>query len=190
MNSIPLLREVTSIFNIQNAPMTDARMTSLVNKIIKYIYILLSIVVVFGGTYYLMNIQRPISGILFFIGSIIAVYFYYVKWFLIPAMRPDWPDYVNMCPDYLTPIAPGYSTDANGIQNIDPNATIKCVDFVGVSQNGYLKVANPADLQNQLNNPQYYFKVDPKISRDDLKSALDIYGLTWLALFRDQAASS
>jgi len=215
MDSVPLLREVTSMFSISNAPMTDARMNAMVFRVLRYLYILLSLVIVLGGTYYLMSsAQRPIAGILFFIGATIAAYFYYVKWFLIPAKNPSWPEYVNMCPDYLTPILPGYmdksgALNQSGINNlisgtndlntegdkantlsIDPNAKVKCVDFVGVSTTGLLKVANPANLQTQLRNPMYYFEVDPKMTRDNLKVLLDKYGLTWMALFRDIPALS
>ena len=191
MDNIPFLREISGIFSVPSGPTTNAGMAKTIDFILRWAYTLVALVIVFGGSYYLFNVmQRPIAGILYFIGAVIAVYFYYVKWFIVPAKNPEWPAYQSMCPDYLTPILPGYTTDQGGNQMVDANAKVKCVDFVGVSANGLLKVANPSNLQAQLNNPSYYFSVDPKMKRDDLKAQLDTYGLSWQSMFRDAAAQS
>jgi hypothetical protein len=190
MDNIPFVREVTSVFSVQGGPNTAASMNALINNLLKWTYIILSLVVVFGGSYYIFNVmQRQIAGILYFLASIILVYFYYVKWFLVPLKNPEWPPYQSMCPDFLTPITPGYTTN-DGVTSIDPNAGIQCVDFVGVSQNGLLKVADPGNLTNQLNMPQYSITVKPSMTRDELKALLDTYGLTWHGMFPDVPPAS
>jgi len=183
MDNIPLVREIGSVFSIQGGPGSTGNSSKLMNTIMRWIYTIVSLILVFGGSYYLFNTMvRPISGILYFIGATIAVYFYWVKWFVIPALKPDWPPYQTICPDYLTPISPGYGTDSKG--NLVPGkGPLKCVDFVGVSQNGLLKVASPTNLNQQINQSQYAFTVDPKMTRDDLKAKTDTYGLSWQTMF-------
>lgn len=121
--------------------------------------------------------DRPVAGILVFISGILALYFYYVKWFVIPSLGKKWPPYQTTCPDYLTPVYPesGMAGSASG--------GVTCVDFVGVSRNGVLKKADPAMIQSQINQPQYTFSVNPKESPDSLKQRLLSYGLTWVSLF-------
>jgi len=190
MDNVPFVREVGSVFNVPTGPTTNASMAKTVDSILRWVYTILALLAVIGGSWYLFNkAERPIAGILYFIGGVIAAYFYWVKWFMIPAMKPDWPPYQTICPDYLTPISPGYTTDADGNQ-VAGGGKIKCVDFVGVSQNGLLKVANPTQLNNQLNMTQYAFTVDPKMTRDDLKAQVDTYGLSWQTMFGDAEARS
>lgn len=191
MDNIPFLREMTSIFSVPGGPQTNAGMKSTANSLLRWGYIIFALAIVFGGAYYMFNVlQRPIAGILYFIGATIAVYFYYVKWFIIPAKRPDWPPYTTLCPDYLTPVLPDYAKDRDGNTIVDPNAKVKCVDFVGVSENGLLKTANPGNLQAQLLQPNYFFEVDPKMKRDELKARLDVYGLSWESLFKNASPQS
>lgn len=183
MDNVPLVREVSSLFKTRGGSSFASKRSSALNTVGRWVYTILALILVFGGSYYLFNkMERPIAGILYFIGAVIAVYFYWVKWFMIPAQHPDWPPYQTICPDYLTPVAPGYTTGANGQQV--PNAgPLKCVDFVGVSQNGRLKVADPSKLDKQLNQSQYAFSVDPKMSKEDLKAQVNTYGLSWQTLF-------
>lgn len=183
MDNIPLVREVGSVFSVPSGPGSAGNSAKLMNSIARWTYTILGLIVVFYGSYYLFNkMERPIAGILYFIGATIAVYFYWVKWFMIPAQKPDWPPYQTICPDYLTPISPGYGTDADGNQ-VPGKGPLKCVDFVGVSQNGVLKIATPTMLDKQINQPQYAFTVDPKMTRDDLKAKTDAYGLSWQTMF-------
>lgn len=143
----------------------------------KWLYIILGATLVFGAAYFFYNtLQRPITGVLFFMAGVLALYFYYVKWFVVPASKDTWPPTQTACPDYLTPIVPGTpSTDGK----------FKCVDFVGVSKNGYLRRASPAAIQQQIADPRFYFEVDPKENRADLKLRLQNYGLSWVSLFGD-----
>ncbi len=168
---------------------TQKRMTAALKTAGKYTYIILSILIVGGIAYILYNtMQRPIAGILFFMGGVLAAYFYYVKWFVIPAQRPDWPPYQTVCPDYLTPISPGYTISKSGGKDIavpKDGGKFKCVDFVGVSRNGRLRRADPAKLASQLNNPEYTFTIDPKERPNMLRQRLQSFGLSWITMFGD-----
>jgi hypothetical protein len=171
--------------------LTRKRMADAMNKVAKWIYIIFAAVVVIGIAYILYNqMNRPIAGVLFFIGGFLASYFYYVKWFVVPTVNPAWPPYQTICPDYLTPITPGYEIkkDASGKEIAVPQAggKLKCVDFVGVSRNGRLRRASPAQLESQQNNPEFYFEVDPKQSKNDLRARLQSYGLSWVTMFNDE----
>lgn len=159
-------------------------------KLAKYIYWIVGLTVLIGGCYMLYNrMDRPVAGVLVFISGVLALYFYHVKWFVIPEQAPAWPPVQTVCPDYLTPISPGYemSTDASGNLTATPQTggTFKCVDFVGVSKNGRLKRANAASLKMQLNDPAFYFNIDPTEAKEDLKTRVAQRGLTWVSLFGD-----
>jgi hypothetical protein len=156
----------------------------------KYVFWILGAVFVCGASYYLYNVMsRPVAGILVFMGGVLALYFYYVKWFVIPEMKPAWPPYQTVCPDYLTPVSPGYdmTKDASGKEIAKPKngGKFKCVDFVGVSRNGKLKRANPAQLQTQLTNPNFVFEIDPTENPERLRSRLQSNGLSWVTMFGD-----
>ena len=159
-------------------------------RIAKYVFWILGLILVGGSAYYLYNVMsRPVSGVLVFMGGMLALYFYYVKWFVIPLSRPAWPPYQTVCPDYLTPISPGYNMtrDANGKDVAQPvnGGKFKCVDFVGVSRNGKLKKVDPTALQTQLVNPNYTFEIDPKEKPESLRSRLQSVGLSWITMFGD-----
>lgn len=155
-------------------------------KIAKYSFWILGLGGLCFACYVLYNtLARPVAAILIFLGGILSLYFYYVKWFVIPASRPAWPPYQTLCPDYLTPISPGYTTGSDGSLAPKSGGVIKCVDFVGVSKNGNLKKTEPENLSNSLNDPTYYVTIDPKSSQDDLKAMLQTYGLTWVSMFGD-----
>jgi len=161
------------------------------NTALKYVYWILGILILFGICYVLYEVfDRQIASVLVFIGGILILYFYYVKWFIAGALNPDWPPYQTVCPDYLTPISPGYGNvaGADGKTSLQPlnGGVFKCVDFVGVSRNGQLKKADPTKLSAALASDQYSFKIDPKENAESLKSRLQAYGLTWISLFGDK----
>ena len=165
-------------------------MKAAMNKVAKWVYWILGLLLVGVACYYIYNVMtRPVAGILVFMGGILALYFYYVKWFVIPEKRPDWPPYQTVCPDYLTPVSPGYdmSIGTNGKTVATPKqgGQFKCVDFVGVSRNGRLKRASPANLQSQITQGDYTFPVNPNEKPQALKARLQSYGLTWVSMFGD-----
>lgn len=155
-------------------------------KAAKWLYWIVGLVALCGGCYVLYNtLARPVAAILIFLGGILALYFYYVKWFVIAEAKPSWPPYQTLCPDYLTPISPGYTKGDDGSLVPKSGGVIKCVDFVGVSKNGNLKKTDPENLQASLKNPSFSITIDPKSSQEELKAMLHTYGLTWVSMFGD-----
>ena len=158
----------------------------LIFKILKYVYWIVGLVVLLGGCYFLYNnLARPVAAMLIFMFGILALYFYYTKWFLIDLIKPAWPPYQTLCPDYLTPVTPGYSTNKDGSLKPKEGGVIKCVDFIGVSKNGKLKKSVPETMNKTLNNPDYFVPINPSASRESLKTMLRTYGLTWVSMFGD-----
>jgi len=83
----------------------NQRMMASLRSFAKYAYWILGLVLIGFITYYLYSVlQRPVAAILVCLGGIMALYFYYVKWFLVAAKNSKWPPYQTICPDYLTPV--------------------------------------------------------------------------------------
>lgn len=82
----------------------------------------------------------------------------------------QWPPYQSICPDYLTPLAPGTGGE------------VKCLDFVGVSRNRRIKVADPRRSAEQAKDAQYAFTVKPGEDKESLRQRIQSYGLSWLSL--------
>lgn len=152
----------------------------------KWMYWILGLALVLGVSYILFNqLNRETAAILFFIGGILALYFYYVKWFVIPEKQGAWPPHVSPCPDYLTLVSPGDG-------NTEP---AMCKDFVGVSANGRLQKSAPSDTNVSLANPNYTFAVpinrktpSGKVERvpiSDICDRVQQYGLTWQSMCPD-----
>ena len=158
---------------------SERRFKASLMNVAKWAYWILGGMAVAGGSYYFYTkLERPITGVLVFMGSVLALYFYYVKWFVIPAKKADWPPYQTPCPDYLTLYA---SENPD-----DKTKQYKCVDFVGVSRNGRLKRADPASISSQINNPDFYISIDPNEDMQALRARIASYGLTWTSLFGDK----
>jgi len=87
-------------------------------------YCFLSIVLIAGMSYYFNAANQPATAILVFIGTLVAVIFYGIRWFSPSgdlnggAAGGKWPPTINYCPDFMT------ITDNNG--------TKVCIDQVGV----------------------------------------------------------
>ena len=134
-----------------------------------YIYWGVGILASVGIAYALYKMDYQIAGVLSFLGAILALLYYYVKWFRIPSSQTgSWPPYVTPCPDFLTLADPG------------TNGTAKCVDYVGVSTTGKLKVADPK--KPQINDSRYYFPINKSTANTDLCQSAAQYGLTWSSI--------
>lgn len=93
----------------------------------KWAYWIVGILLVGGISYILFNrMNKQVAGLLVFLAGMLALYFYYVKWFVVGT--DIWPPFTGMCPDFLTQIA----------VNSPDTGKIYCVDTVGVSTNGGL----------------------------------------------------
>lgn len=156
-----------------------------ITKVSKYAYWIIGLALVCSACYVLYNnYSRPVASILIFIGSILALYYYYIKWFFIDTKR-DWPTGTSLCPDYLTPVSPGFQTNFDGSIKADSNAKFKCLDFVGVSTTGALRKASPGNVALALNDPNYHVEISPSMSTADIKNMLKQKGLTWISMFGD-----
>lgn len=97
----------------------------------KWLYWGIGIVLILAISYYLNSSGKPVASVLIFIGGILILYYYWVKWFeLLDPSR--WQPSISPCPDYLTLVNPG-DGKTQGAQ---------CVDFIGVSANGMLTKAD------------------------------------------------
>jgi hypothetical protein len=124
----------------------------------KAYWILGLLLVGFVAYFYYTGLNRPVAGVLWFLGGFIVLYYYWIKWFLIPKQKdPDFnPDVAGVCPDYLSIVPPD-----SGLYKPSSRTQYFCVDFIGVSKNGGLKKTNPADIATKIKNPAYRFSVDP-----------------------------
>lgn len=150
-------------------------------RIMKWVFWIVGLAFVCAVCYVLFNtLDRQIASVLVFLGGILILYFYYVKWFIASAQHAKWPPYQTLCPDYLTPVSPGFD---GGMGGGSQGGVIKCVDFVGVSRNGAFKKSFPSKVEEALKSDSSSFTVNPKESPETLKSRLQTYGLTWISLF-------
>lgn len=123
----------------------------------KWVYVLVALILIFVISYYFYTtLQRPVAGTLWAVGAGILFFYYYVKWFIVRSpldshLRPG----NQSCPDYLSMVPPG------NLYTASSPTQYRCVDYVGVSRNGKLKKADPAKIKQQINNPDYYFAIDP-----------------------------
>jgi hypothetical protein len=141
----------------------------------KYIYWTVGLIIIGGISYVLYNrMERQIAAVLFFIAGILALYFYYVKWFIVSKARRNLGE-ISSCPDYLTlvpvPLGTGQTTQ-----------TYTCMDFVGVSRNGGILETNPEEAQSKVLDPSYTFAISPNEDPDALRNRLRTAGLTWISL--------
>ena len=104
------------------------------------LYIFLSFVVGIGGAYGLVQMERPIAGILYLVGAIAILIFFGLRWFTGDSLRmgkvetKSWPPAINLCPDFLSI----YERTINGSKEK------VCVDLIGVAtQGGIQKMTAP-----------------------------------------------
>jgi hypothetical protein len=152
------------------ADMTNKRIAAAVRQTMKYVYWIVGVGALLFVCHYLYNVMlRPIASVLVFMGGVLALYFYWVKWF-VATEKGQWPPYQSICPDYLTPLAPG------------TGGQVKCMDFVGVSRNQRIKVADPKRSTEQSSDAAYTFVVQPGEDKNSLRQRVQTYGLSWMSL--------
>jgi hypothetical protein len=151
-------------------PIVGSGIVPTVQSYSTYLYWFLGLAVAIGIGYVLYKMNFQIAGVLVFLGTVVALFYYYVKWFQIPDKESVWPPTTTPCPDFLTLVNPGL----NGASAI-------CMDYVGVSSNGRLQKADPAK-RDQISKPQYTFKIDRTKPNTDLCQSAAEYGLTWSSI--------
>jgi hypothetical protein len=143
------------------------------------IYITAAILVIAGGTFKFFGKGQQIAALLFLAGSILVFSVYGIRWFgssnsIFSKTPVTWPPMINTCPDYLVyykrPKADGTHEDT-------------CVDKLGISRNGSLKVF-PGDGNVNNANDEYFFSLqtqssDPTQRLAELCKRTLTYGLTW-----------
>jgi hypothetical protein len=151
-------------------PLTGSGILPTVQSYGAYIYWALGFLASLGIGYVLYKMNFQIAAVLVFLGAILALFYYYVKWFQLPSQTGTWPPYVTPCPDFLTVSDSGTTS-----------GFAKCIDTVGVSANGQLQVADPTNTKH-LSDPKYYFSIDRSKTTTDLCQSAAQYGLTWSTL--------
>jgi hypothetical protein len=90
---------------------------------LKWLYWGLGLLILGGGCYILFNrYNKQVASILVFLAGVLALYYYYVKWF-ITDLEP-WPPVKRVCPDFLS---------VAGVETSGTDKTVFCVDYVGAS---------------------------------------------------------
>jgi hypothetical protein len=116
------------------------------------------LVLFFVAYFYYSGLNRPVAGTLWFVGGFVALYYYWVKWFILPKQPdPDFNPAMLACPDYLSAVPPGE------LYRATTPTQYFCVDFVGVSRNGLLQKTHPAMLKSDIRKPSHRFSVDPAV---------------------------
>jgi hypothetical protein len=142
------------------------------------IYITVAILILLGGSMKFMGSGQTLTGVVFFIGAVIIFIVYGLKWFskqnaIFSDTPVSWPTVINTCPDYLVQY---------GRQMPDGTQQDSCIDMIGVSKNGALKVF-PKDGVAPTND-EYYFSLVTK-STDSVARNAELcqraitFGLTW-----------
>lgn len=143
------------------------------------IYIILAIALIAGGAFKLFQGGRSISALLYLVGTIAIFAVFGIRWFgssgsLFSDTPVQWPPTINSCPDYLM----HYKRKMP-----DGSYQDTCVDSIGVSRNGTLKVF-PQDGDVNTENDTYFFSLQTK-SSDPIQRNMELcqrciqYGLTW-----------
>jgi len=143
------------------------------------IYIIVAILVIVGGTFSVVKSGQMIGSFLFFVGVLTIFIVFGLKWFspgsVFSKTPVSWPPTINTCPDYLVHYG-----------RLMPDGTKQdtCIDLIGVSKNGALKVF-PKDTKGGVttDNNCYFSLVttssDPVVRNQQLcKRAIEA-GLTW-----------
>jgi hypothetical protein len=143
------------------------------------IYIIVSIGLIAGGTMKLYNLDQTAGAVIFCIGVVIICIIYGLRWFgadnsLFSQTPVPWPPTINSCPDYLTYY----------VRKM-PDSSVKntCIDFIGVSTNGSLKVF-PKDATSPPTTDDYYFSIDTTVTNPEAKNMelcqkAIMMGLSW-----------
>jgi len=113
----------------------------------------------FSAYFYYTGLNKPVAGVLWFLGGFLIWYYYWVKWFVMDQpLDPDFNTASGACPDYLSVIP-----NNSGLYMPTSKTQYFCVDFVGVSRNGGIHRMNPKKVSTQINDPTYRFSVDPEV---------------------------
>ena len=144
------------------------------------IYIVFAILVLAGGTFSMTKGGQTLGAILYFIGALAILIVFGLKWFSAGSVFSEtpvpWPPTINTCPDYLV---------YYGRKMPDGSTQDSCIDTIGVSRNGALKVFPKNGVAPSTND--FYFSLSTT-SSDSVKKNQELCqkaitaGLTWEGL--------
>ena len=153
------------------------------------IYIVAAIFIISGGTFKLYDLEQTIAAILFFIGVLVVFIVFGIRWFggkgsIFSDAPVSWPPAINTCPDYLT---------YYGRKKTDGSSEDTCIDLIGVSNNGSLKVF-PKGGSPPVSD-DYYFSLVTKASDVSAKHAelcqrAIAAGLTWEGITNGESCTT
>lgn len=144
------------------------------------IYIIAAIALCGLGAYQLNKMQYTISAFLFVACAGFICILYGLRWFgsdpasVFSSTPGSWPPMINTCPDYLT----FYMRDVGGVKKKT------CIDTIGVSRNGTLKVFVKDSTGAAPSGDESYFSLDTTTTETtarnkELCQRAISNGLTW-----------
>jgi hypothetical protein len=101
-------------------------------------YCFLSVVLITGGTFFFYSSGQQVTGVIYFLGSIVGALVFGFRWFPLVSDSKStgtWPPSINYCPDLLTLATVG--------------GTQACIDTVGVSQQGGMSTSDGTQTGDQ-----------------------------------------
>jgi hypothetical protein len=152
------------------------------------VYIIFSLFVLGGGVSKFIQAGQSITAVLFGIGAFAVLVTFGLKWFskgsVFSETPVSWPPTINTCPDYLV----NYPRQAQ-----DGTTQNTCIDLIGVSKNGSLKVF-PKDGAVPTSD-DYYFSLitkssDPVAKNQELCQRAITAGLTWEGITNGESCIS
>jgi len=155
------------------------------------IYIIVALFIIGGGTYKLYGMEQPYGAFLFLVGVLYVIIIYGLRWFgsgssLFAQTPVSWPPTINTCPDFLT---------YYGRKMPDGQVKDTCIDFIGVSKNGMLKVFPKDGTTNPPTTDDYYFSLtttstDAAGKNAALCQSAMILGLTWEGITNGESCAA
>jgi hypothetical protein len=145
-----------------------------------YLYVFAAAIMVISGTVFFFKSGNSISGGIYGIGTLALSIFFGTRWFLPSGVDASagsqWPPVINVCPDFLSlyTLIPSGATAPK----------VVCIDTIGVSKNGNLKVwSDPTQT-----DASYYFDPTPtppagKTLVATLCDNSSAMGLTWEGIY-------
>jgi hypothetical protein len=152
------------------------------------IYIIIAIFIVGFGSFSIYKTNQTLSALLFFVASTFILIIFGIKWFstnsIFSKTPVSWPPQINTCPDYLV----YYER-----QMPDGSTAASCIDLIGVSKNGSLKVFPKGDMAPTSDD--FYFSLitkstDPNAKNNELCQRAITAGLTWEGITNGESCIS
>jgi hypothetical protein len=150
------------------------KINAMLDSSTKWAYWIVGILIVGGISHILFNrLNKQVAAVLVFLAGMLALYFYYVKWFVVGL--DVWPPF-QVCPDFLTPVA---------VSDGGPGK-IYCANMVGTTigtlspliSDLHTRVVNGPPLPKATAGIKEFSATNTRANCDAAKNA----GLTWISL--------